>query len=164
MKKTGWIGIPLLAFCATLALATTARYRHHGAVLLNDLAATPGKARTTNVREVCSETTPQFRNTTEKMKNEVYAEYGVTKDEGICKGGCEIDHLISLEIGGADDVANLWPQPSQPRPGFHEKDLLENYLHKQVCSGKMSLADAQRGIARDWYVMYKEMLTDQGAK
>jgi hypothetical protein len=152
-----------LAVCATFALATlSAHYRHHGAVLLNDLTATPGKVRTTNVKDVCSERTPQFRNTTEKMKNEVYAEYGVERDKGICNGGCEVDHLISLEIGGADDVANLWPQPSNPKPGFHEKDVLENYLHKQVCSGKMSLADAQQGIARDWYRMYEAMT--QGAK
>lgn len=91
------------------------------------------------------------------MKNEVYAEYGVERDKGICKGGCEIDHLVSLEIGGADAVKNLWPQPSQPKPGFHEKDILENWLHAQVCSGKMDLAEAQATIRTDWYAEYLEM-------
>lgn len=163
MKKLS--GLFVLACCTTFALATTsARYRHHGVVLLNDLSATPGAVRTTNEKDVCNERTPQFRNTTEKMKNEVYAEYGVERDKGICAGGCEVDHLISLEIGGADVVANLWPQPSQPVPGFHQKDVLENYLHKQVCDGGMPLRDAQQGIARDWYAMYKVMLSRQGAK
>lgn len=134
-----------------------AKYRKVGAVLLNDLKVTPGKVRTTDAKEVCSETTPQFRNTTEKMKNQVYAEYGVQRNTGICAGGCEVDHLISLELGGADDVANLWPQPSQPKPGFHEKDALENYLHKQVCSGKMPLEKAQKTIAQDWLTAYHLM-------
>jgi hypothetical protein len=134
-----------------------AHYRHHGPAMLNDLTATPGKVRTTDTKAVCSQTTPQFRNTTEKMKNEVYAAYGVEKNKGICEGGCEVDHLISLEIGGADDVANLWPQPSQPKPGFHEKDKLENWLHKQVCAGDMPLVKAQEGIANDWYALYLEM-------
>jgi hypothetical protein len=91
------------------------------------------------------------------MKNETYAAYGVERNKGICAGGCEVDHLISLEIGGADDIENLWPQPSQPRPGYREKDVLENWLHKQVCTGKMSLAEAQQGIVLDWYGLYLKM-------
>jgi hypothetical protein len=31
-----------------------------------------------------------------------------------------------------------------------EKDGLENELHRLVCSGKMSLADAQRCITSNW--------------
>jgi hypothetical protein len=143
--------------CATALFAQQAHYRKHGTVLLNDLTVTPGEVRTTGKAAVCSEKTPQFRNTTEKMKNEVYAEYGVERDKGICKGGCEVDHLVSLEIGGADTVKNLWPQPSQPKPGFHEKDILENWLHKQVCAGKMDLAEAQAKIRTDWYAEYLEM-------
>lgn len=135
----------------------TASYRHDGPAVLNDLKATPGKVRTTSLSAVCTQKTPQFRNTTEKMKNQVYAAYGVERDKGVCKGGCEVDHLISLEIGGADDITNLWPQPSQPKPGFHEKDKLENWLHAQVCSKAMSLTDAQTGIAKDWYTLYKKM-------
>ncbi len=60
----------------------------------------------------------------------------------------EEDHLISLEIGGApSDPRNLWPEPgSSPNP----KDKIENLCHEKVCSGEISLADAQHQIATNW--------------
>ncbi len=63
----------------------------------------------------------------------------------------ELDHLISLELGGnPTSRQNLWPEPYAPTPGAHEKDKVENYLNKQVCNGTMSLAEAQRIISTDW--------------
>src|SRR5437868_7021359 len=41
--------------------------------------------------------------------------------------------------------------------GFHEKDQVENYLHDQVCSGAMSLKDAQKEIATNWLAVYNRM-------
>jgi hypothetical protein len=50
----------LIAFLlAAFAFPPHADYRKHGAVLLNDLSVTPGKVRTTDVKAVCSEKTPQ---------------------------------------------------------------------------------------------------------
>jgi DNA-binding helix-hairpin-helix protein with protein kinase domain len=67
----------------------------------------------------------------------------------------EEDHFISLDLGGSPtDVRNLWPQRYKPRPGAREKDVVERYLHAQVCSGKMTLIDAQQAIAADWYRIY----------
>jgi hypothetical protein len=68
---------------------------------------------------------------------------------------CELDHLISLEIGGADTLDNLWPQCGPDAVTlnerfFKQKDLVENYLAAQVRAKKMKLADAQTGIASDW--------------
>jgi hypothetical protein len=88
----------------------------------------------------------EHRHVTEDMKDKVYGEYG--RKEG--PGCCEVDHLIPLELGGSNDIKNLWPQPDDPRPGDGEKDQLENELHHLVCSGKMKLADAQKCIASDW--------------
>ena len=52
------------------------------------------------------------------------------------------DHLISLELGGhPTDPRNLWPQPY---PRASEVDRTENELNDAVCSGDLSLADAQR--------------------
>jgi hypothetical protein len=60
----------------------------------------------------------------------------------------EYDHLVSLELGGArNDARNLWPEPGGSP---NRKDSLENRLHAQVCDGVMTLAAAQRTIARDW--------------
>jgi hypothetical protein len=70
----------------------------------------------------------------------------------------EEDHLIPLEVGGnPTDPANLWPeayQTSIPDGGARSKDKVENYLHDQVCAGAMSLVEAQREIATDWYRVY----------
>jgi hypothetical protein len=68
----------------------------------------------------------------------------------------ELDHLISLELGGAPaDVANLWPEPWNGDGNAHQKDAVENYLHEQVCRGGMQLAEAQRAIATDWLAVYR---------
>lgn len=70
----------------------------------------------------------------------------------------EEDHLISLELGGnPTDPNNLWPEPYAPIPGARQKDKVENYLHKQVCSGAMTLQAAQQTIVRDWYAVYLQI-------
>lgn len=68
---------------------------------------------------------------------------------------CELDHLISLEIGGADTLDNIWPQcgppgVALPQRFFKVKDTVENFLAMQVRAGQMSFIDAQKGIATDW--------------
>ncbi len=70
----------------------------------------------------------------------------------------ELDHLISLELGGAPaDEANLWPEARGGPRGSEAKDVVENFLHQQICAGKMTLADAQRAIATDWVRVYDAM-------
>jgi len=67
----------------------------------------------------------------------------------------ELDHLISLEIGGCPDcVSNLWPEPYNISMGAREKDKVENYLHEEVCKGEITLAEAQNEIATDWTAVY----------
>jgi hypothetical protein len=52
------------------------------------------------------------------------------------------DHLISLELGGdPTDPRNLWPEPYQRASAV---DRIENGLNARVCSGALSLAEAQR--------------------
>lgn len=87
------------------------------------------------------------RNVSQAEKNQVYAEYGITKHP---TGSYEVDHLISLELGGSNDLKNLWPEAAAPKPGFHEKDGVEDFLHDQVCSGEMPLKQAQTAIASNW--------------
>jgi hypothetical protein len=121
-----------------------------------DSTCTPG-AVFSNVTadQVC---TPGYssgvRNVPQSEKNAVYAEYGITSHTS---GQYEIDHFIPLELGGSNDISNLWPEPASPTPGFHQKDKVENYLHDQVCSGAMSLTDAQHAIASDWVAVYNSM-------
>ena len=52
------------------------------------------------------------------------------------------DHLISLELGGDPvDPRNLWPEPY---PRASAVDRIENQLNHLVCTGRLSLAEAQR--------------------
>ncbi len=100
------------------------------------------------------------RDVPDTEKAAVYAEYGTAHHT---PGQYEIDHLISLELGGSNDIANLFPEAAAPKPGFHEKDKVENELHRQVCAGKVKLADAQREIATDWIAVYRTMPGGSGA-
>jgi uncharacterized protein YceK len=94
------------------------------------------------------------RNVPTSEKNQVYAEYGITHHTS---GQYEVDHLVSLELGGSNDISNLWPEAASPKPGFHEKDKVENYLHDQLCSGAISLQQAQIEIATNWLNVYNQM-------
>ena len=122
---------------------------------LADSACTPGAVLETNIQKICqSGYAGSVRNVPESEKNQVYAEYGIASHTA---GEYEVDHLVSLELGGSNDISNLWPEPASPKPGFHEKDKVENYLHDQVCAGKISLAQAQYQIATNWLAVYNQI-------
>ncbi len=67
----------------------------------------------------------------------------------------ELDHFIPLELGGSpDSVLNLFPEPYANPMGAREKDKVENYLHKQVCDGAITLQTAQQEIQTNWVEVY----------
>ena len=123
---------------------------------LPDSACTPGAILSTGTKDaICkSGYAKSVRNVPDSEKNQDYAEYGITSH---APGQYEVDHLVSLELGGSNDIANLWPELASPKPGFHEKDKVENYLHDQVCSGAVSLQQAQTEIATNWLAVYNQM-------
>lgn len=136
---------------------------HVRGVLLPDLKVTLGVANPRLTAKVlCAQTftTRDERHVTASMKKQVCALYGVTP----CDGHVEIDHLISLELGGANDIRNLWPQPFLPAPGARQKDFTENWLHKQVCAGRMTLQDAQARIVANWYAAYLTYVRTKASK
>lgn len=92
----------------------------------------------------------RVRDVTYAEKSAVYAEYGMHRHFNGRDG--ELDHLVPLELGGSNDVANLWPESA---PGSHRKDRLENELHDEVCDGDLALARADRLIAADWVKAYR---------
>ena len=69
----------------------------------------------------------------------------------------EIDHIVSLELGGSNDIVNLFPETLNARPGYRVKDRLENRLHAMVCAGSIGLPAAQRGIAANWQGLYERV-------
>jgi hypothetical protein len=95
------------------------------------------------------------RNVPQAKKFAVEKEYGMAP--GYYGRALEIDHIVSLELGGSNAIANLFPEPGSGPANYHDKDRLENRLHDLVCSGAMSLRLAQRGIARDWEALYRRV-------
>jgi hypothetical protein len=122
---------------------------------LPDPACTPGAIFPNVTKEqICKPGyAKSVRNVPDSEKNQVYAEYGIKHHKA---GEYEVDHLVSLELGGSNEIANLWPEAASPTPGFHQKDRYENYLHDQVCSGAISLEEAQRRIATNWLQYWQE--------
>lgn len=120
-----------------------------------DPTLTPGVARPgITEKQLCPHAdTKAVRNVTDQERKQVFAEYHVAYPPK--RGQYEVDHLISLELGGSNDVKNLWPQSYLTKPwNAHVKDKLEDKLHSLVCAGKMTLSEAQHGIAHDWIGMY----------
>jgi hypothetical protein len=95
----------------------------------------------------------RVRKVPESEKTAVYAEYGIPRTH--YGRPYEVDHIVSLELGGSNDISNLYPEAaSNPSPGFHIKDKLENRLHALMCANKMSLQAVQRRIASNWVALY----------
>jgi hypothetical protein len=122
---------------------------------LPDPGCTPGtRYRLVTKARIC---TPGYagrvRNVPQSRKDAVYAAYGMSTHFNGHNG--EVDHLVSLELGGTNATANLFPEAASPAPGSHEKDRLENRLHELVCSGQVTLRKAQRAIATDWVKAYR---------
>lgn len=138
------------------SLATTQTSGHVGpASIYPDPNLTPGDTFPgVTAKEVC---TPGYsksvRSVSSAEKKEVIQRYGVNYPSGTY----EVDHFISLELGGSNAVTNLWPEPYEPHPGARDKDKVENYLHDQVCNGSMTLQQAQDAIRTDWYKVYEQL-------
>ena len=161
MRRT--IGVAAAAvMAASLTLSSTAfaavgSFRYSHGEPLNDLRVTPGVTFHVSVATICrSGYSTSVRDVAESEKNQVYAEYGITHHT---TGQYEIDHLISLELGGSNAIGNLWPELNDHPHGYlNSKDILENRLHALLCTGKVSLRSVQTLIASNWVSAYHQFL------
>jgi hypothetical protein len=119
-----------------------------------DPSKTPGAALEVTAADICVPGySKKVRNVTAAVKRQAYAKYGVRTHQ---PGEYEVDHLISLELGGSNSIRNLWPQSFRTHPwNAYVKDALENELHRRVCAGTIDLAKAQRVIASNWVIGYR---------
>jgi len=106
-------------------------------------------------KRICADDfrTDPIRNVPDSEKKAVEQEYGLP----LMKYGktLEIDHIVSLELGGSNDIANLFPEKRDVSPGYKVKDRLENKLHDLVCDGTFTLRTVRQRIASDWQALYK---------
>lgn len=160
IKMTMKLLFSILALAAACS-AQTAVYGHNDKYLLPDRSVTPGAVNPAIVADpsgksiivdgveanICAKgfTTDPYKKTTEAMKHQVCEKYGEKDCLNPSKG--EINHLIPLEIAGKDAINNLW---WQPQPDYHVKNQLEDKLKSMVCSGKISLNQAQSCMLHNW--------------
>jgi len=93
----------------------------------------------------------KVRNVPESLKQKIYDNYKIDRKSD----RFEIDHLISLQLGGSNDPKNLWPQSYTTKPyNAYMKDDLENKMKKMICDGKITEEQAQKEISTDWTTAY----------
>lgn len=138
------ICITFAAFLIALCLAAHAR---GGDNTLPDRKLTPGKvARTGKDRN----------GVTNEMARMVFRQYQIPWRR---RPEFKVDHLIPIELGGADSIDNLWPQSLSVRPyGVARKELLTIRLLVLIAAGKITLAKAQEEISEDWISCFVDHL------
>jgi hypothetical protein len=127
------------------------------AALLPNTRLTPGAVRSVDLVELCRASDDDDLDPAVPIPTQmrVFYEYGLSATES--KKNFQVDYLINPQLGGVDDVRNLWPQPyNSPEWNAQAKDSLERHLHQMVCEKKIELADAQREIAGNWIDAYKK--------
>jgi Protein of unknown function (DUF3761) len=147
--------VALTSVGATVRLRTPTRVSGCTLGALPDRRCSPGayySALATGVICAAGFRTGEIRNVPVSEKHAVESAYGMRPAS--YGSTLEIDHIVSLELGGSNDVANLFPERA---PGYHAKDKLENRMHDMVCSGEISLTAAQHQIAADWEALYRRV-------
>lgn len=140
------------ATCGALVLAQEPPSRE-----VPDPAITPGMVASTDHADVCSHAGGTYSqrhrlSQTPETKQHVMAAYNVP---WATRGRYEDDHIIPLCLGGSDDVRNRWPQPRKETTWkAADKDRLEAEACRQVCSGHVSLSEAQGWFMPDWRKAY----------
>ena len=121
---------------------------------LPDPKLTPGECDEGTTVEQLQEVgySKHHRHVSEALRRAVFAEYRIPWER---RNDYEVDHLVSLSIGGSNSIKNLWPKPLRLNVagkdiGAVTKDALEDRLHWLVVSGQLDLKEAQREIATDW--------------
>ena len=128
----------------------------------------PEAVRTTDINSICNTKTDTLRNVPESVKHQVYvlANNPGGNHAGICngEGGCEVDHRISLTVGGTNVIHNLIIQPYFGSCNAHDKDKLEVRLHSLICKNKINVSAAQDFLYNNWQDAYKMYINPKGCQ
>src|SRR5512143_2004498 len=105
----------VLTACASPALGsapgvppTLAPSNPADAAYLPNSQLTPGDVLDVTTSDICVPGySSKVRDVPTSVKTQVYHEYGIPSHK---PGQYEVDHLISLELGGSNSIRNLWPE------------------------------------------------------
>jgi hypothetical protein len=148
------VAVAVAVLCAFAVASASARNAPHvpGPALPNH-RLTPGATFPVGRAKICQTGySARVRDVPESLKGRAYARYGIKR----VAYAYEVDHLVSLELGGSNAITNLWPEHYYDPWGARTKDRLEARLHALVCSGRIALVSAQRQEATNWINAYKK--------
>jgi hypothetical protein len=152
------IRVPAIAIIAYMWCASGFAQCQWGDVPDQSASCTPGEAATTDWADICGReggTYSQRHRLSQnpQTKREVLARYGVPWSQART---VEDDHDLALCAGGADTVANRWPQSRIGKWNAGQKDKLEALTCHQLCSREITVEEAQgRFLApSDWRTAY----------
>jgi hypothetical protein len=114
-------------------------------------ALTPGAVVSTDVNAVCAGPRSNGAPVTTQTEQALFAEYNIPWP--LDKLRYHLNYLIPLDLGGAANLANLWPI-SVRGLSSHQKGQLDALLRARVCQGQVALAEVQQGYMKDWYGLW----------
>ena len=92
---------------------------------------------------------------TNKIKFALMAKAGIPHSQSKL---FELDHMWSIEAGGSPtDPNNLWLQPYLGPLNAHQKDKVENAVHRQICSGQITVEQAGAEL-HNWTATYRSLI------
>ena len=154
-----WAGAAFALVIATLAISQHGRLSKTTNTYLTAQAEpnshlTPGAIRAVRLADICQSDDNDFDPAVPSPTQQaVFREYGMN---GAPARDYQVDYLINPQLGGTNDIQNLWPQPYNTIWNARVKDALEDRLHQMVCKQQIDLASAQHAIASDWIAAYKK--------
>jgi hypothetical protein len=129
---------------------------------LPDMILTPGVILPVGKESICMKGySASVRNVPVSVKKQIFKLYNIPWSH---HSDYEVDHLISLELGGSNDIKNLWPQSYKTQWNARVKDRLENRLRRLICTGHITLAEAQYVISHNWIDAYQKYIVEKSRK
>ena len=144
--------------CKTILLAPRTRTSGCSSRRTRTGAARPAPTTELTTAVICSSTfrTGTIRDVPQSEKFDVEREYGLPR--GSRQHARDRPHR-RLELGGSNDIANLYPEKATPpggAPGFHVKDRLENRSTTWSAPAR-SAAGRAAAIAGNWQALYMDV-------
>jgi hypothetical protein len=119
---------------------------------------TPGQTRKVTKDQICSaDYQASVKPISDSARKEAFGRYGLRDVDSKSE---VLDFLVPVELGGSNDIENLWPQPTRGEWSATQKDALEQKLHEMVCDGSLTLKDAQNAIRKNWVQAYQRYMTE----